>query len=1033
MSTTSSRQLDRASGTSTSSHSKGAELTREVVSPSGASGSSSAKGTASGNGSSATSGVVASQSPGKARISSSSSRGRITAESTTTLSSSGSPNSSPRVSRTLKDIVIEPSSPILHSSARTSTTQTKRVIPLDDESKDSSMSKEGESEDFSEDEVDLARLIEDPRAGLRSERADSDASSPSSMSNMGTEAITSSGEETLSTSKNLNSKNGNSGIVSSDDSNTSNSNNMGNVAALTTRSLSADPSTTSGSKSTHSGSASSSARGLPSISESDVEPASHGASYEMISSSKKKRRKHGSQRAVHTSSSTSSHRMSDVASGYASESTLGRHGGGGLDESDRSTSSYSPAHSRGGYRASPTSIGVSSGASTGPIVPPISRERSASRDSPIDTSVLMAISSARSEGGSAHTSAHYHGSSATLRHSSTSRRDRTRSEHRSKSPHSSQFASADGRLGVTTDDESSSMGGGDSPRHSSRRGHSSRGTPSYPDGLELQSSASHLGISTAQGGISTLSSTTSHSTTFLSSSASSGGTKYSSASAADSLRVSTSSATGSSATKKKSKRPSKHEMLSLHGVWAYEREGKMQIFGGTTSKIIGKLLDLLVTSPDRDHIYFLVHVFLHGARQFYNAAELLSVLLKYWDLKGEYPDPCGGNVDIVRSSIIFFLAAWFEKRFLVDFGNTNDSAKPSLEKFMRKLPSEYLQPLQSKLKRMTTQEPPIPSVTFIKPLMSSTPSKLSLLDVKPAVLAGQWTLLDMRNFQSIQLSEFLATSTSLEIQLSGIGATGNLSSSSSSISNGTSTPISSPRPAPLAPRTLEEARPEWTKLLERAEAFTKWIAYSIVSLTSLSQRTKALKRTLTMAIKFLELNNFHGLMCTWGALNTIAVRRLVKTFRKLPRSSIDILRSLDEKLSESNNFANLRWSIHKQRAQGAALIPWFELVAKNRNLLDEYDDVVTPSDFGRITRENRDVALYSFSKFAKLADQVEEFLACQHNNRHLDLHSTQTHTSEQILQNWLSELQPTSEDELWKLSLICEPLDASTGDSTQGS
>jgi hypothetical protein len=443
---------------------------------------------------------------------------------------------------------------------------------------------------------------------------------------------------------------------------------------------------------------------------------------------------------------------------------------------------------------------------------------------------------------------------------------------------------------------------------------------------------------------------------------------------------------GKGPTRKRSKRPSKHEMLALHGVWAYERDGKMQIFGGTTSKIIGKLLDLLVTSPDRDHIYFLVHIFLHGARQFYNAAELLSVLLKYWDLKGEYENPCSGNLDVVRSSIIFFLAAWFEKRFLVDFGNSLDSAKPALEKFMRKLSEQYVGPLQAKLKRYTAQEMPVPSVVFIKPLSLSLPNHLSLLEMKPVVIAGQWTLLDMRNFQNIQISEFYAKTA--------------------------------------------DGRPEWTRMLARGDQFTKWLVMSIVQQTSLSQRTKALKRTIDLALKFLELNNFHGLMCTWGAINTNSVHRLSKTFKKLPKASTEILKSLEEKLNEANNFANLRWSMHKQRTQAnAPLIPWFELTAKNRNILDEFDDVVLPPDF-TVNSENRDVALFAFSKFAKFADQIEEFLSCQHNNRLLDLHSTQTHTSETIIQKWLSELKVMDEEELWWLSLQCEPSDNIQGDSS---
>ena len=448
------------------------------------------------------------------------------------------------------------------------------------------------------------------------------------------------------------------------------------------------------------------------------------------------------------------------------------------------------------------------------------------------------------------------------------------------------------------------------------------------------------------------------------------------------------SAEAKSYSRKKSKRPSKNEMLALHGVWAYERDGKMQIFGGTTSKIIGQLLDLLVTSPDRDHIYSLVHIFLHGARQFYNAAELLSVLLKYWDLQGEFPNPCAGNIDVVRSSIIFFLAAWFEKRFVVDFANSHDSAKPALEKFMRKLSEQYVGPLQAKLKRYTSQEIPIPSVVFVKPLVSSTPSKLSLLDIKPVVIAGQWTLLDMRNFQNIPVSEFYAQN------------------------------------------TIDE-RPEWYKMLSRGQAFTKWLAMSIVQVKQLPQRAKALKRAINLAVKFLELNNFNGLMCTWGALNTTAVHRLSKTFKKLPKSSVELFKSLEEKLSESNNFANLRWSIQKQRTSGSALVPWFELIVKNRNLLDEFDDVLTPPHV-YVDATNRDSVHYSFSKFAKLADQIEDFLACQHNNRKLDLHSTQHHISEQIIQNWLTELETSGEEELWQLSIACEPLEpnSESGSST---
>jgi hypothetical protein len=53
------------------------------------------------------------------------------------------------------------------------------------------------------------------------------------------------------------------------------------------------------------------------------------------------------------------------------------------------------------------------------------------------------------------------------------------------------------------------------------------------------------------------------------------------------------------------------------------------------------------------------------------------------------------------------------------------------------------------------------------------------------------------------------------------------------------------------------------------------------------------------------------------------VSRLVKTKKKLPSQTIQIMVSLQEKLSERGNFAQLRKAMEKQVELKEPVIPWF--------------------------------------------------------------------------------------------------------------
>lgn len=345
MSTASSRQLERGPSPRSGRSDLSSESARAVGPSLSGSGSSISK-TPSGSGAP---GLGTSHSPSKARMSSLSSRGGLGTDNATTLSSSGSPPASPLFQTIVRDVSSEHSLAAPLSAGRNAATHSKRVISLDDESKDSSISKDGESEEVSDDEPSTSPSIEDPRVILRTRTSKSGSASHANAPHSSTHA---------------------NGIVAQ--------------TTITTRSLSAGPLTSSSTRPPHVPALL--PRGLPSISETGLDPiAAHSLATSSSSISKKKRRKHGSQRSMPSAS------RSEISSGYASESTLARGGDrsaastGNLDETGSVSSSHSPTHTR--------PWPMSNSASTGPISYS-SRDRSASRsgESPVDPSMLSARS-----------------------------------------------------------------------------------------------------------------------------------------------------------------------------------------------------------------------------------------------------------------------------------------------------------------------------------------------------------------------------------------------------------------------------------------------------------------------------------------------------------------------------------------------------------------------------------------------------------------------------------------------------------------
>jgi len=167
----------------------------------------------------------------------------------------------------------------------------------------------------------------------------------------------------------------------------------------------------------------------------------------------------------------------------------------------------------------------------------------------------------------------------------------------------------------------------------------------------------------------------------------------------------------------------------------------------------------------------------------------------------------------------------------------------------------------------------------------------------------------------------------------------------------------------------------------------------------------------------------------------------------------NLLNSLEEKLSEENNFGKLRKVVKKLVANREPVVPWFELVNKLRNWAHQYEDYVptslpgtassvsplqqpqqslqqqsqslqssstTPSD---LPSPSSNSPLLNFAKMYILGDQMLTFQNYKLNIEQVELFPIYESQTEQMIRSYLEHLPVFSDEVLWKLSLQCEPIE----------
>jgi len=301
---------------------------------------------------------------------------------------------------------------------------------------------------------------------------------------------------------------------------------------------------------------------------------------------------------------------------------------------------------------------------------------------------------------------------------------------------------------------------------------------------------------------------------------------------------------------------------------------------------------------------------------------------------------------------------------------------------MNQIPGKHRKLLSSKIVNATKPLPPPTRCLIDRPSLDIEkigflqPGKFGFMDLPIAMIAEQWTLMDCKNFLEINRSEFFDS---------------------------------------------KSERPCWKQMMSRAVLLSQWVASEVVQIVDINLRAKYFSRFTKLALKFLELNNFNGLMCVWGGLNTGPLNRLIKTKKKMSTKTQELWSALEFRLSERDDFGQLRGIIARQFKKCEPLVPWFELIDKHRNFTDQYDDII---------RVPKDHNLYiNFTKLYTLGEQLLTLEGYQKviASVQLNLVSKKPRAEQFVstIQNYLRHLPTFSEETLWKFSLQCEPTNPS--------
>jgi hypothetical protein len=216
----------------------------------------------------------------------------------------------------------------------------------------------------------------------------------------------------------------------------------------------------------------------------------------------------------------------------------------------------------------------------------------------------------------------------------------------------------------------------------------------------------------------------------------------------------------------------------------------------------------------------------------------------------------------------------------------------------------------------------------------------------------------------------------------------------------------------ITPHDLMARGQPLSAIAARFNEVSNWVATQVLNMPSTKHQAKIIKRFIRIAEILLQMNNFQSMVQILSGLYNSSVARLKRAWANLSTSVTDTLKRIEEVMSPSQNFHNYREIIKEAVAQNKPVIPYVPLILRDLTFTQEGNS--THNADGNI----------NFEMLFFLGKQILSFKQIMSNRYPLSLDVN--------VQKLLLELKPLSDDDLYKLSLACEPKQSGTSE-TEGS
>jgi len=271
-------------------------------------------------------------------------------------------------------------------------------------------------------------------------------------------------------------------------------------------------------------------------------------------------------------------------------------------------------------------------------------------------------------------------------------------------------------------------------------------------------------------------------------------------------------------------------------------------------------------------------------------------------------------------------------------------------------------------RRFTDKAPPEPIVP--RNIFSN---KLTIHDIDEEEIARQLTLIEFTTYAAIKPAELLNQS------------------------------WNKPKLKPRAPHV--------TKMIDRFNEVSVWVATAILKATKVKSRAKIMAKFIKIAEHLRTLNNFNSLMAIIAGLSFSSIFRLRYTRDELPAQSHKVLKELEHIMSSESSFKMYRQVL---AASTPPCIPYLGVYLTDLTFMDENSDNIP------IKTLNGPVNLINFAKRKMVYNVIS--LVQQYQNTTYNLQPVH-----QIM-NFLTKLPNMTEQELYMLSLKREPRKAQRGE-----